>query len=172
MLASSLLLVLVLVLELVLEHVFRERENGASKAKSNQIPQKCKNIVIISSASLRNAKTGASIQSVTRMLIRAIYDDVIRKYHAHSHFSLEELLQFWFSDENMVKDKYLVDQMDNKCGISVELLATFPAVQSMARNKEELLEKLEVCGNILVNYIGTRVRFLTGKEAPCLALGL
>jgi len=92
----------------------------------------------------------------TRMANRggsATYDEKLGLREA-----LRKHLNYYFSDENLAKDTYLVSQMDSDLHVSTAVIASFRAIQSKTTDTDLILDVLRSCENVLLNQAGTQVR--------------
>ncbi|KAG9457103.1 hypothetical protein H6P81_001611 [Aristolochia fimbriata] len=74
--------------------------------------------------------------------------------------SLRSQIEYYFSDENLVKDAYLKGQMDDQGWVSVHLIAGFRRVKAMTEDVSLILKalepstRIEVQGNKIRRWIG------------------
>jgi hypothetical protein len=79
-------------------------------------------------------------------------------------------LEYYFSDDNLTKDKFLLKEMekdDSKQGyIALELLSTFPRMQKLTTNIEELRAAVRESSILKLSKSGQRVRRDPPFEVP------
>ena len=60
-------------------------------------------------------------------------------------------IEYYFSNQNLVKDMYLRRHMDNQGWVSIEVIYNFPRIKNLSTSKEHILEILKLSSNIEVN---------------------
>merc|ERR1711871_931729 len=58
--------------------------------------------------------------------------------------AVRQQVEYYFSDANLVKDKWLVSQMDAEGWIDLALLATFNRVRALSTSMEEIYHALSL----------------------------
>jgi len=72
--------------------------------------------------------------------------------------ALRKHLNYYFSDENLAKDSYLLSRMDEDLVVDVDIIASFRAIQSKTTDLNLVVEVLETCDNVLLIEGGKRAR--------------
>lgn len=72
--------------------------------------------------------------------------------------ALRKHLNYYFSDENLTKDTYLVSQMDSDLLVDTAVIASFRAIQSKTTDTDLIIDVLRTCENVLLNKAGTQVK--------------
>ena len=65
-------------------------------------------------------------------------------FSVHVMSAIQQQVEYYFSEENLARDNWLVSQMDEEGWIDLALLATFNRVRSLTTNLEELYHALSL----------------------------
>jgi len=72
--------------------------------------------------------------------------------------ALASQLQWYFSAENLLKDQYLVRQMDANGNVKVSVIAGFGRVKSLTNDQDIILRIMRQCQSLVVDETGLLVR--------------